>query len=105
MSLTDLRHRLNALCHKSTSERPGLLSIPAASVPGYNRLDKLQHIQSIFQSLPDYLDHNWMYHDRSAAILVEFSNIDYARQAQQEASVSHPTLEITPLDDLRQLLH
>ncbi len=97
LSLTDLRHRLNALRHKSISERPGLLSIPAASVPGYNRLDKLQHIQSIFQLLPGYLDHNWMYHDRSATIMVEFSNIDYTRQAQQEASVSHLALEITPI--------
>jgi len=104
LSLTDLRHRLNALRHKPTSKQPSLLCIPANSISEYNRLDKLQHIQSIFQVLPGYLDHNWMYHDRSVTIMVEFSNLDYSYQAHHEISANHPELEIYPIDDLRQLL-
>ena len=36
LSLNDLRHRLNVLQHKLTSERPGLLLISATSISGYN---------------------------------------------------------------------
>ena len=50
----DLRHRLNALRHKSISDRPGFLLLPASSIPGSNRLDKLNFVRDLFRTTADY---------------------------------------------------
>ncbi len=78
LSSCDLHHHLNELRHKPSVEWPELLLITAHSIPRYNRLDKLNHIKELFESVPGYLDLNWQYHDRSTAIMVEFSNQDYS---------------------------
>ncbi len=39
------------------------------------------------------------------AIMVEFSNLDYSRQAHQTISAIHPDLELSIIEDLRQLLY
>jgi len=101
LSLNDLRHRLNVLRHKPASEQPGFLLIAAHSIPGYNRLDKLNHIIALFQLLPGYLDLTWKYHDRSAAIMIEFSSQIYSRQAHDHFKMQHSELEISIIDDLR----
>ena len=54
----DLRHRLNALHHKLTSEQPGFLLIKANSIEGYNQLDKLNIIRDLFQPLNGFMDIN-----------------------------------------------
>jgi len=105
LSPSDLRHRLNVLRHKSKEERPGLLIIFTNSIPGYNRLDKLNHIKELFAHVPGYLDLNWKYHDHSAAVIVEFSNQASSRQALQSVCATNPALEITLIDDMRQLLN
>jgi len=105
LSLTDLRHRLNALRHKPTSERSGFLLIAASSIPGYNRLEKLSYIKERFQEMPGYLDLNWKYHDQSAAIIVEFCDHTHSVQAHQMIAEKFTKLKISIIDDLRQLLH
>src|SRR6266498_5656124 len=78
----DLHHRLNALRHKPTSDQPGFLLFNASSIPGINRLDKLNLIRDLAQLLKGYIDLNWMYHDYYAAIIVEFVNQQLSQQAQ-----------------------
>ncbi len=58
LPLKDLHHHLNALQYKPTSEQPGFLLIHASSIPGYNRLDKLNNIKNITQPLKGFLDLN-----------------------------------------------
>ena len=70
----DLRYHLNALRHKPTSEQPGFLLFNASSIPGINRLDKLNLVRDLSQPLNGFMDLNWMYHDRHAAVIVEFVN-------------------------------
>ncbi len=101
----DLRHRLNALRHKNTSDRPGFLLIKASSVPGYNRLDKLNFVRNLFHTSDSFQDINWRYHDKQAAIIVEHATHNATQQAAQSLSLSHPDLESTIIKDLRQLLY
>src|SRR6266498_3819703 len=104
LSPSDLRHRLNQLRHKPTSERPGFLLVEAHSIPGYNRLEKINCITNIFQEMPGYVDLNWKYHDQSAAIIVEFCNHTHSVQAYQQIADKFKELKISIIDDLRQLL-
>ena len=105
MPPSDLRHRLNVLRHKPISEQPGFILIAATSIPGYNRLDKINYIKDLFHNLNGYVDLNWKYHDRSAAIIIEFNNQTTSSQATYQISASHPDLELTQVTDLRQILH
>ncbi len=77
----NLRHWLNQLRHKPTSEWSGFLLVSASSIPGYNRLDKLNLIHDLFWAFPDFLDLNWIYHNRRAAVIVEYVNQQYFQQA------------------------
>ena len=70
----DLHHHLNALHHKPSTEQPGFLLFTASSIPRYNRLNKLNFIRELSQTLPGFLDLNWLYHDQSAAIIIEYVN-------------------------------
>jgi len=96
---------LNALRHKNTSDQPDFLLIKTSSVPGYNRLDKLNFVRDLFQISDGFQDLNWRYHDKQAAIIVEHATHITTQQAVHSLSLSHPDLETTTIDDLRQLLN
>ncbi len=46
-----------------------------------------------------------MYHDKQAAIIVEYSNQHTSQQAAQNVSLSHPDLATTIIEDMRQILN
>ncbi len=77
----------------------------ADSVPGFNRLDKLNFIRDIFKQSCGSQDINWMYHDQHAAIIVEHDSYQHTQNIVHSLSFSHPDLAITVVDDLRQLLN
>ncbi len=101
----DLRHRLNALRHKPTSDQSGFLLIKAISIAGYNRLDKLNFIRNIFQPLQGFMDLNWMYHDHHATVIVEFNDPLLSQQAQQKIQVTNPDLDIIHVKDMRTIIN
>ncbi len=101
----DLRHHLNALRHKPASEQLGFLLITASSIPGHNRLDKLNLIRDLSQSFSGYLDINWMYHDQQAAIIVEFVNQQQAQQGQQTINSTYPDIDVTNVLDMRTIIN
>src|SRR6266540_232233 len=100
----DLCHRLNKLRDKPTSEQPGFLLIKATSIPGFNRLDKLNLIRDLSQPLTGFLDLNWMYHDRQAAVIVEYDNQQSSLHAQLTINDTHLDIDITNVTDLRTIL-
>src|SRR6266540_3742733 len=101
----DLRHKLNALRHKPTDELPGFLLIKASSIPGFNRLDKLNFISDNSHLLTGFLDTNWMYHDKQATVIVEFTNQQQAQQALHSLHSRYPDTDIINVTDMRTILN
>src|SRR6266540_4326921 len=101
----DLRHKLNALRHKPTDEQPDFLLVKASSIPGFNRLDKLNFISDNSHLLTGYLDTNWMYHDQQAAVIVEIANQTQAQQALQSLQSRYPDLDVMNVTDMRTILN
>ncbi len=62
-------------------------------------------MRELFQTSHSFLDLNWLYHDRQAAVIVEFLNQHHSQQALMTINTNHPDIDIMNVTDMRIILN
>ncbi len=101
----DLRHHLNKLRHFKESDRQYFATIPAQTISGSNRIDKINFIRNICQPISGFIDMNWMFYDIQAQIILELNDQQTFDYTKHLLTTITPQILLTVITDLRQLLN